>query len=78
MKATVGRREILRGSALIGGSLALSSFFPTWARTVSSGITAPLPTVSGQDIDLTIARQSMMIDGKTFQAIGVNGTVPAR
>ncbi|RVU04584.1 copper resistance system multicopper oxidase [Novosphingobium umbonatum] len=77
MKATVGRREILRGSALIGGSLALSSFFPTWARTVSSGITAPLPTVSGQDIDLTIARQSMMIDGKTFQAIGVNGTVPA-
>ena len=50
---------------------------PAWARTLSSGITTPLSTVSGTDIELTIARQSMMIDGKPFRAIGVNGTVPA-
>lgn len=77
MTVIVGRREILRGSALVGGSIALASFFPAWAKPVSSGIAAPLPTVSGEDIKLTIARQSMMIDGKAFRAIGVNGTVPA-
>lgn len=77
MKTIVGRRALLRGSALIGGSLALSSMIPAWARTLSSGITTPLSTVSGTDIELTIARQSMMIDGKPFRAIGVNGTVPA-
>jgi FtsP/CotA-like multicopper oxidase with cupredoxin domain len=77
MTVIVGRRDILRGSALVGGSIALASFFPAWAKPVSSGIVAPLPTVSGEDIKLTIARQSMMIDGKAFRAIGVNGTVPA-
>lgn len=77
MISIVGRRDILRGSALVGGSIALSSLFPAWAKPVSSGIAAPLPTVSGEDIKLTIARQSMMVDGKAFRAIGVNGTVPA-
>ncbi|RSV55667.1 copper resistance system multicopper oxidase, partial [Sphingomonas koreensis] len=31
----------------------------------------------GEDITLTIARQSMTIDGRKFRAIGLNGTVPA-
>jgi FtsP/CotA-like multicopper oxidase with cupredoxin domain len=38
---------------------------------------APLPTVSGNDITLRIARQTMRIDGKLSRAIGINGTVPA-
>ncbi|NYF32502.1 CopA family copper-resistance protein [Sphingopyxis sp. JAI108] len=44
---------------------------------MSPGIVAPLPTVSGNDISLRIARQTMRIDGKISRAIGVNGTVPA-
>ncbi|GAO78300.1 multicopper oxidase [Sphingopyxis sp. C-1] len=44
---------------------------------MSQGITAPLPTVSGNDITLRIARQTMRIDGKLSRAIGINGTVPA-
>src|SRR3546814_5430765 len=33
--------------------------------------------VSGNDITLRIARQTMRIDGKVSRAIGINGTVPA-
>ena len=55
----------------------MAAWFPAWAQSVSSGITAPLPTVSGNDITLRIARQTMRIDGKVSRAIGINGTVPA-
>jgi CopA family copper-resistance protein len=77
MDVYLTRRQLLRSGALIGGSLALEAYFPAWAQPVSAGIAAPLPTVSGEDIALTIARQDMRIDGRLFEAIGVNGTVPA-
>jgi CopA family copper-resistance protein len=44
---------------------------------VSPGLTAPLPMVSGEDITLKIARQTMMVDDRRSKAIGINGTVPA-
>ena len=71
------RRSLLRGGAMLGGTAALASYFPAWAQPVSSGLTTPLPTVSGNDITLRIARQTMMIDGRASRAIGINGTVPA-
>ena len=77
MNPSLDRRQLLRGSALFGSGLAVSTLFPAWAQPVSAGVAPPLPTVSGEDISLTIARQTMRIDGKTFRAIGVNGTVPA-
>ena len=77
MQHPYSRRQFMRGSAVVGGSLALSSYFPAWAQPVSAGITAPLPTVSGNDITLRIARQTMMVDGRSSPAIGINGTVPA-
>lgn len=55
----------------------LAAWFPAWAQPVSPGIVAPLPTVSGNDITLRIARQTMRVDGKVSRAIGINGTVPA-
>lgn len=55
----------------------VASWFPAWAQTVSPGMVAQLPTVSGSDITLRIARQTMRIDGKVSRAIGINGTVPA-
>ncbi|QXQ06908.1 copper resistance system multicopper oxidase [Sphingosinicellaceae bacterium] len=76
MTRILDRRQLLRGAAVAGGGLALVSWMPAWAQTVSRGIAAPLPTVSGQDIALTIARQTMMIDGHESHAIGLNGTVP--
>ena len=55
----------------------LAAWFPAWAQPVSTGIVASLPTVSGNDITLRIARQTMRVDGKVSRAIGINGTVPA-
>jgi FtsP/CotA-like multicopper oxidase with cupredoxin domain len=77
MTASIDRRTLLRGTAALGGTAALASWFPAWAQPVSPGIVRPLPTVSGEDITLTIARQTMMIDGQSSPAIGINGTVPA-
>lgn len=73
----IDRRQLLRGAGLAGTGMALSAWMPAWAQTVSAGLTTPLPTVSGTDIELRIARQTMMIDGRPSRAIGINGTVPA-
>ena len=76
MNRRINRRQILRAGAA-GAGTALAAYFPAWAQPVSAGIVAPLPAVSGSDITLRIARQTMIIDGQSSQAIGVNGTVPA-
>jgi hypothetical protein len=68
------RRHFVGG--ILGGGAA-AAWFPAWAQPVSPGIVAPLPVVSGHDITLRIARQTMRVDGKVSRAIGINGTVPA-
>ncbi len=70
------RRRFLRDATLGGGALA-TPWLPAWAQPVSAGIAAPLPTVSGTEIALTVAHQMMTINGKPSHAIGINGTVPA-
>ncbi len=77
MTRPIDRRQLLRGATLAGGGLALAPWFPAWAQPVSTGITTPLPTVSGTNIALRIAHQMMTIDGRESHAIGINGTVPA-
>ena len=64
------RRRFVSGAVGGGAAAAMAAWFPAWAQSVSSGITAPLPTVSGNDITLRIARQTMRIDGKVSRAIG--------
>ncbi|QGY80250.1 copper resistance system multicopper oxidase [Sphingorhabdus lacus] len=73
----INRRHFVSGTVGSGAALALVGWMPAWAQPVSSGIVAPLPTVSGSDISLRIARQTMRVDGKVSRAIGINGTVPA-
>src|SRR3546814_9018714 len=58
------RRRFVSGALGGGAAAAMAAWFPAWAQPVSPGITAPLPTVSGNDITLRIARQTMRIDGK--------------
>ncbi|WP_242095872.1 copper resistance system multicopper oxidase [Sphingomonas sp. CROZ-RG-20F-R02-07] len=73
MSRAVDRRSVLRG---VAGTAALAAWLPAWAQPVSAGIAAPLPVVSGTDIALTIARQTLVMDGRATRAIGINGTVP--
>ena len=70
------RRGVLRAALRFGAGGALAGWMPAWAQRVSAGIVAPIPTVAGDDITLTIARQTMTIDGRRMRAIGINGTVP--
>ncbi len=73
----IDRRSFIGAAAAGGTTAALVPWFPAWAQPVSQGITDPIPTVSGTDISLRIARQTMRVDGKVSRAIGINGTVPA-
>ena len=74
---SVDRRSLLRGAALGGAGLALGRGYAAWAQPVSRWIAGPLPAVSGNDITLAVARQTLRIDGGDHHAIGINGSVPA-
>ncbi len=58
---------------MAGGGIAAAGWLPAWAQPISAG----LPTLSGDSIALTIARQAMTIDGRKSRAIGINGSAPA-
>ena len=76
MSQSIDRRQLLRGASLSAGGAAMAAWMPAWAQPVSAGVVAALPTVTGEDILLRIARQTVCIDGKSAHAIGINGTVP--
>ena len=69
---TIDRRAVLRGAALMGGTLALGRWTPAWAQ--ADGL---VPTVSGDAIELRIARLTRSVDGQPRRAVGINGTSPA-
>lgn len=72
----LGRRALLRAAAVSGAGFGLAQALPAWAQPLSKGLARPLPTVSGNDISLTIGQVSVEVDGKVSRAIGINGTVP--
>ena len=69
----ISRRHILRDAAIGGGAAML----PGWARAVSAGLPAPLPSLSGEAIDLRVEHVHGMIDGRAVHRIGINGGSPA-
>ncbi|WP_294327058.1 copper resistance system multicopper oxidase [uncultured Sphingomonas sp.] len=74
MPPVLDRRQLLRGATL-GGALTMA--WPAWAQSGSPGTATPLPSVSGDDITLTIGHAMRRIDGRAAHAIGINGTSPA-
>ncbi|WP_324262297.1 copper resistance system multicopper oxidase [Altererythrobacter sp. H2] len=72
----LGRRALLRAAAISGAGFGLAQALPAWAQPLSKGLVRPLPTVSGNEIALTIGQVSVEVDGKVSRAIGINGTVP--
>ena len=71
------RRDVLAGAASFGGLAALPSLFPAWAQSGSPGVGSELPTVSGEDIRLTVGHMPFTVGGRTGHAVAINGTVPA-
>ncbi|ALL15427.1 copper resistance system multicopper oxidase [Caulobacter henricii] len=70
------RRQLLRGAAAMGSGLATVALLPSWAQSATPGLLSTLPTLSGQDIKLTIGHAPVTIDGKRGHAVAINGTVP--
>lgn len=73
----IERRTLLRSAALGGLSLGLSGLFPAWAQAVSPGIAPDMPTLSGEEIKLSIGHSSFSLNGRSGHAVTVNGTLPA-
>ena len=76
------RRRLLTGGGALAASLALSPYFPAWARSGTPGMTTAGPAsggeLSGNDIALTIAQGHFEVGGRSsHHAVMVNGTVPA-
>jgi CopA family copper-resistance protein len=73
---TLSRRRLLGNAGLLGAGLAASSLMPAWARSGTPGLSPALPTVSGEQIALTIGHSSLKVDGRPGHALAINGTVP--
>jgi len=76
-RITVDRRTLLRGAALGGLGYGLSGLFPAWAQTGSAGIGPGMPTLSGEDIRLSVGHSAFTVGGRTGHAVTINGTLPA-
>ncbi|HZV18144.1 MAG TPA: copper resistance system multicopper oxidase [Sphingobium sp.] len=77
MTQAMERRSFLQAGALGLAGLGMTSLMPAWARTGSAGIVPAMPTVSGDDIHLTIAHTAFTVGGRTGHAVTVNGVLPA-
>ncbi|MDQ8756760.1 copper resistance system multicopper oxidase [Sphingosinicella sp. LHD-64] len=73
------RQPLLPRRAFLGGALGLGAagLFPVWAQSGSPGLRADLPSLSGDDIRLTVGHSAFTVGGRTGHAITVNGTLPA-
>jgi CopA family copper-resistance protein len=70
------RRRLLRHATRLGGGLALGSILPGWARSASPGLAAAMPTLAGNNIDLTISHAHVAVDGRASHSLVINGTSP--
>ena len=58
------RRQLLRGASMIGGGMAVSAMLPSWAQSATPGLVSTLPTVSGENIAMTIGHTPFKVDGR--------------
>ncbi|MGQ0589560.1 MAG: copper resistance system multicopper oxidase [Sphingosinicella sp.] len=77
MNIPIDRRSVIRAGALGAAGLGLARYFPAWAQTGTPGLGPDMPTLSGEEIALTIAHRPFTVGGHTRHAIMLNGTLPA-
>jgi CopA family copper-resistance protein len=71
------RRRLLKGAALGGLAFGLYGFFPAWARSGSAGTGPDMPTLSGEDIRMSVGHSAFTLGGRTGHAVTINGSLPA-
>ena len=76
MTFSTNRRNLLRGLSLVGGTAALGTAFPGWARSGTGGLATGGDVLSGEDIKLSIGHAMHRVGGRSGHAIAVNGSVP--
>jgi FtsP/CotA-like multicopper oxidase with cupredoxin domain len=77
MSTNVKRRQLLRAALFAGAGMSLPGILPAWARSGTAGLVPALPTLSGEDIALTVAHSRFQLDGRTGHAVTINGVLPA-
>ena len=77
MNHPIDRRTLLRAGALGAAGLGLGQLLPAWAQSGSRGVPPQMPTLSGPNVELTVAHTPFTVGGRTRHAITVNGTIPA-
>ena len=69
------RRAFLGGGAALA---AAASLRPAWASSTSHGLAAKAHgTLSGEDIQMLVAKTGFTVDGRAGHAVAINGTIPA-
>lgn len=72
------RRDFLRAAALGGAGAAMAGLKPAWAQTVSHGSAGKgFTPLTGNKINLSVARTEFKVNGRAGHAIAINGTIPA-
>jgi CopA family copper-resistance protein len=70
------RRHFLKSGVGVATTLGATSLLPAWAQSASHGNMGHMHH-SATEFDLHVSEFPVNINGRTGQAIGVNGTVPA-
>jgi CopA family copper-resistance protein len=68
---------LLHAALVAGAGLSIPGLFPVWARSGTPGLGPDMPTLTGEDIALTIGNSEFTVGGRTGHAVTINGTIPA-
>lgn len=77
MRVRIARRGFLKTGVLGVAGAGAQGLIPAWAATGNSGLHPDMPTLSGEEILLRVARDMYRIGQRTGHAIAINGTLPA-
>ncbi len=73
---TLSRRQLLKVASALGLSTAALGLRPTWASSAGLSNLYPQGVEQGNEISLTVRRESLPIAGKMGKPITLNGTSP--
>lgn len=71
------RRRFLKNAMVIGGSAAAQMLLPAWARSGAANNMQGQTVLSGDRFELHAARTPFVVDGRSTEAVTINGQAPA-